>query len=147
MNNAFKSGRSIQQAIELVTKELSGPIGLEFKKMHMEISFGLSIEEVFKRLANRIEIEEVTYLTASLSILNKTGGNIIKVFTSIEKNLFNKKKLRVELKSLTGSWKLIMYVLMLVPVSFILLVSFINSSYFKPLFTSIFANLLEKIFV
>ena len=43
MNNAFKSGRSITQAIELVTKELEGPIAEEFKKMHLEISFGLSL--------------------------------------------------------------------------------------------------------
>ena len=74
MNNAFKSGRSITQAIELVTKELEGPIAEEFKKMHLEISFGLEIDVVFKRLSERIELEEVSYLTASLAILNKTGG-------------------------------------------------------------------------
>lgn len=32
MNNAFKSGRSILQAIELVTNELEGPIANEFQK-------------------------------------------------------------------------------------------------------------------
>ena len=136
MNNAFKSGRSIQQAIELVTKELSGPIGLEFKKMHMEISFGLSIEEVFKRLADRIQIEEVTYLTASLTILNKTGGNIIKVFSSIERTLFSKKRLRLELASLTGSSKMIVYILFLVPFFFILFISLIEPTYFVPLYTT-----------
>lgn len=136
MNNAFKSGRSIQQAIELVTKELSGPIGLEFKKMHMEISFGLSIEEVFKRLSDRIKIEEVTYLTASLSILNKTGGNIIKVFSSIEKTLFSKKRLNLELNSLTGSSKMIVYVLFLVPLFFILFISLIEPTYFVPFYTT-----------
>lgn len=136
MNNAFKSGRSITQAIELVTKELDGPIGLEFKKMHMEISFGLTIEEVFRRLADRIGLEEVTYLTASLSILNKTGGNIIKVFSSIEKTLFNKKKLKLELASLTGGSKIIVYVLFAVPFLFILFISLISPSYFEPFYTT-----------
>jgi tight adherence protein B len=102
----------------------------------MEIAFGLSIEEVFKRLSNRIQIEEVTYLTASLAILNKTGGNIIKVFSSIEKTLFAKKRLKLELNSLTGSSKMIVYVLFLVPIFFILFISLISPSYFEPFYTT-----------
>ncbi len=136
MNNAFKSGRSITQAIELVTKELEGPIAEEFKKMHLEISFGLSIEVVFKRFSERIGLEEVTYLTASLSILNKTGGNIIKVFTSIEKTLFNKKKLKLELLSLTGSSKIIVYMLIAIPILFVVLISVISPTYFTPMVTT-----------
>ena len=136
MNNAFKSGRSISQAVELVSNELEGPIAEEFKKMYLEISFGLSINVVFKRFSERVKLEEVTYLTASLSILNKTGGNIIKVFSSIEKSLFNKKKLKLELQSLTSSSKIIVYVLTFMPIAFIVFISIINPSYFEPLFTT-----------
>ena len=136
MNNAFKSGRSITQAIDLVTRELDGPISIEFKKMSMELSFGLSLEDVFKRFSERVKLEEVAYLTASLSILNKTGGNIIKVFSSIENSLFNKKKLKLELESLTGSSRIIMYVLFCVPILFIVFVSILNPNYFAPFFTS-----------
>lgn len=136
MNNAFKSGRSITQAIHLVTEELKGPIGEEFKKMELELSFGLSIDVVFRRFSSRVDLEEVSYLTASLSILNKTGGNIIKVFSSIEDSLFNKKKLKLEMMSLTGSSRIIMYALIIVPLLFIAFVSIINPTYFLPLFTS-----------
>ncbi len=136
MNNAFKSGRSITQAIKLVTTELEGPIKEEFRKMDLELNFGLSIDIVFKRFSERINMEEVTYLTASLSILNKTGGNIIKVFSSIERSLFNKKKLKLELNALIGSSKLIVYVLFLVPIFFIILVSLVNPNYFQAFFTN-----------
>ncbi len=136
MNNAFKSGRSITQAIYLVTTELDGPIAEEFKKLYLEINLGLSIEIAFQRLQARIPIEEVSYLTASISILNKTGGNIIKVFTSIEKTLFNKKKLKLELASLTGSSKIISYVLFCVPVLFVVFISLLDSTYFVPFFTT-----------
>lgn len=135
MNNAFKSGRSIVQAIKLVSDELEGPISEEFKKMYLELSFGLGLDVVFNRFSNRINIEEVSYLTASLTILNKSGGNIIKVFSSIEKSLFNKKKLRLELSSLTSGSRLIVNVLMIIPLAFILLIRIINPTYFLPLFT------------
>ena len=136
MNNAFKSGRSIMQAIDLVASELEGPISEEFKKMSLEISFGLAVEDVFKRFSKRINLPEVSYLTASLSILNKTGGNIIKVFSSIERTLFNKKKLNLELKSLTGSSKIIVYILFVVPIAFVTFISIIDPSYFLPLITT-----------
>ncbi len=136
MNNAFKSGRSITQAIELVMTELDGAIAKEFRKMRAELSYGLSVDVVFERFSDRIKLEEVNYLTASLSILNKTGGNIIKVFSSIEESLFNKKKLWLELESLTSSSKMIMYVLFCVPVLFAIFVSVINPEYFLPFFTT-----------
>lgn len=147
MNNAFKSGRSITQAIELVMTELDGAISKEFRKMRMELSFGLSIDVVFERFSKRIKLEEVNYLTASLSILNKTGGNIIKVFSSIEQSLFSKKKLRLELESLTSSSKLIMYVLFCVPILFIAFVSIINPTYFLPFFTTPIGILLSLVIV
>ncbi len=136
MNNAFKSGRSIAQAIKLVSNELSGPMAEEFKKIYLELSFGLGLDVVFNRLYERIQIEEISYLTASLTILNKTGGNIVEVFNSIEKSLFNKKKLRLELKSLTSGSRMIVNVLMIVPVAFVLLIWLINPSYFYPLLTN-----------
>lgn len=132
MNNAFKLGRSIVQAIELVSTELPGIIGNQFKTMRYEISKGLSVEVVFDRFAKRINVEEANYLTASLTILNKTGGNIIKVFTAIESSLFMKKKLRLELNSLTSSSKVIMWVLFLVPILYIILISILNPAYFEP---------------
>lgn len=136
MNNAFKSGRSIVQAIELIGNELPGVIGDQFRRMRKEMATGLSVEDVFRRFAERIDFEEVTYLTASLTILNKTGGNIIKVFSSIERSLFLKKRLKTELKSLTGSSRIIMWVLFFVPVFFAVAITFLNPGYFNPFFQS-----------
>lgn len=136
MNNAFKSGRSIIQAIDLVSRELIGPISNEFKKISLELSLGLDVDVAFKRFAERVNVEEAIYLTSSLSILNKTGGNIIKVFDCIEKTLYSKKKLKEELKSLTSSSKLIMYVLVFVPLIFTAFIALINKEYFNPLFNN-----------
>ena len=136
MNNAFKAGMSIIQAIDLVAREISGPISKEFNRISKDINMGLDIEIAFKRFSKRIKSDEAMYLASSLSVLNKTGGNIIKVFDSIEKNMFSRRKLENELKSLTASSKLIMYVLIVVPPLFITFISIINKDYFAPMFTN-----------
>ena len=126
MNNAFRSGRSTMQAIEVVSHELTGPIAQEFKKMYLEINYGLSLDVVFDRFSKRVDSAEVGYITSSLSILNKTGGNIIKVFASIETMLFNKKKLKEEMTSLTSSSKMLSTFLLILPVALIVIISFLS---------------------
>lgn len=142
MNNAFRSGRSTMQAIEIVAQELKGPIKQEFKKMHLEISYGLSLDVVFERFSKRVESDEVSYITSSLSILNKTGGNIIKVFSSIEKMLFNKRKLKQEMKSLTSSANMISKILLIMPFVFVALITILNPSYFMSLINTTIGNMI-----
>lgn len=136
MNNAFKAGKSTIQAVEIASKELPEPINMEFKKMYRDMKYGLSTEIVFDRFAKRINLEEARYLSSSLTILNKTGGNIINVFSSIEKTLFDKKKLKEELKNSTASSNAVVKILLLVPFIFVAIIYLVSPGYFEPLFSS-----------
>lgn len=136
MNNAFKSGKSTIQAVEIASLKLSKPISSEFKRMHQEMKYGLSVDVVFDRFAKRVKIEEAEYLSSSLTILNRTGGNIVAVFNSIEKTLFDKKKLNEELKNSTTVSNLLVKILLVVPIIFVLLIYLLNPNYFDPFFES-----------
>lgn len=136
MNNAFKSGKSTIQAVEIASNKLSKPISSEFKRMHQEMKYGLSVDVVFDRFAKRMNLEEAEYLSSSLTILNRTGGNIVAVFNSIEKTLFDKKKLKEELKNSTTVSNLLVKILLVVPFMFVLIIYMLNPSYFDPFFES-----------
>ena len=136
MNNAFKSGKSTLQALRIASKELPEPICDEFKKMYLDMKYGLSVDTVFERFSQRVKLEEASYVSSSLTILNKTGGNIVEVFSSIERTLFDRKKLNEELKNISSGPKLIVRVLFLVPIVFTLIIYLLNPSYFTPLFSS-----------
>ena len=136
MNNAFKSGKSTIQAVEIASNKLPKPIGYEFKKIYEEMKYGLAIDTVFDRFAKRVDSEEAEYLSSSLTILNRTGGNIVAVFDSIEKTLFDKKKLKEELKNSTTVSKLVVRILLVVPIFFVLIIYLLNPDYFKPFFAS-----------
>lgn len=136
MNNSFKSGRSIMQSIKLVSDELDSPLGQEFRKMYVDLTYGLSLDVVFKRFESRVKLEDAKYITTSLTILNETGGDIVKVFESVEKTFFNNKKLKDELKNLTASSKLLYYVLLFIPIIFTMIIFILDSTYFMPLFTN-----------
>ena len=116
MNNCFKAGKSTLQALKVASDELPYPLGDEFKKMYLDMKYGLSIDTVFERFARRVNIDEAIYLSSSLTILNKTGGNIVEVFSSIERTLFDKKKLKEEMKNISAALKVVVIILSIIPI-------------------------------
>jgi Flp pilus assembly protein TadB len=136
MNNAFKVGKSTLQAVEIASNSLPKPISIEFKKIYQDLSFGISSDIAFSRFSRRVNLEEARYISSSLTILNKTGGNIVAVFSSIERTLFEKKKLEEDLKNSTSASNLIVKVLMIIPLIFTLIIYVLSPNYFDPLFSS-----------
>lgn len=136
MNNSFKAGKSTLQAVNIASHDLLYPINREFEKIYKDMSLGLSTDVAFNRFAKRVNLEEATYIASVLTILNKTGGNIINVFSSIEKTLFDKKKLEEDLKNSTAASNLVVKFLMVIPILFILVIYVVSPTYFAPLFNS-----------
>lgn len=147
MNNAFKSGKSTLQAIKITGDELEGPLKEEFKKIYLDMKYGLSVDTVFDRFAKRVGIDEAVYLSSSLSILNKTGGNIVLVFSSIERTLFDRKKLDLELKNISSVPKMVVKVLIAVPVIFGIVIYFLDPDFFAPLFDSVLGYMIVGIII
>ena len=133
MNNAFVSGMNIMQAVNIVESELSGDIKEEFRKINIDIKYGLSLETVFERFYNRVKIEDIKYISSSLSLINKTGGNIVRVFSSIERNFYDKKKIKDEMNSLISSSIFMFRLLLIMPILLCLIIFTVNPSFFLPL--------------
>ena len=125
MNNAFKSGKSIIQAIEVVKEELDGPLSIEFSKIENDLLHGLSLNDAFERFEKRVNLKELDYITTSLLILNQTGGNIASVF-----------------KSIVASSKLVFQMLIILPIFLWGIIGLWNPTYFTIFFESTIGILL-----
>lgn len=145
MNSAFKSGKNIMQAVEIVQKEMPNPIKEEFYIISKDIAYGLSLEVVFNRFYERIKLNEAKYITSSLALLNKTGGNIVRVFNMIEKTFYDRLKIKNELSALTSSSKFLYRMLIAMPFIFISIIVLLNPTYFLPLVTSQIGYLIDII--
>ncbi len=147
MNNAFKAGNSTIQAVEIASEKLTGPLKQEFKKIYKEMQYGLTIDVVFDRFNKRVNVDSATYVSTSLITLNKTGGNIVKVFNSIEKTLFDRKKMYEELKSTTTTSNLVVKILTVVPFALTLFIYILSPNYFDPLLNSTLGNIILVIII
>ena len=134
MNNAFKSGYSIMQAIYRVHTQMDGAISEEFRKMYIDITFGLNMEVVFNRFADRVDCVEARYMATSLGVVNRTGGNIIQVFDAVERNATTRQRLKEELSSVSASARAMFKILVCIPIFIIGILLILNPTYFAPLF-------------
>lgn len=147
MNNSFKSGKSIIQAVKTVVDELESEVSDMFDIVYQQLNLGNEVDEAFKDLALKLNLTEAYYLSSSLSVLNKTGGNVSNIFENIEKDLKDKKIIKMELRTITASAKLMSDILIVLPLLFSIIITIINPNYFKPLFTNLIGIVLFIIII
>lgn len=147
MNSAFKSGKNIYQAVQIIKDELPSPMKEEFTIIAKDLKYGLDVNTIFDRFYNRVKVEEAKYIASSLSLLTKTGGSIVTVFNMIEKRFYNRLKIRNELKSLTASSKFLSNTLCLLPFIYIFFIWILNPSFFKPLYTTTIGFILDILII
>ena len=67
MANALKAGLSLQQALELVAREMKPPISDEFGRLIKEIHLGRLTDDALRRFAERVPLEDVRLAVDSFS--------------------------------------------------------------------------------
>lgn len=147
INNSLQSGKSMLQAIKLVSQELDGPISNEFHIIEKDLEKGLSLSTAFTRFQKRVCLEEVDYIIVSLLILNQTGGDMISVFKSLEENFYIRRKLDNELKATIASSKLVFQILTILPLFIYIMIGLWNPTYFTIFFKSSFGVLLFLVII
>ena len=147
INGCLQAGQNIVQAIEIVANELTGPIAEEFKKIAVDLSYGLGLDITFNRFYKRVELKEAKYIVTSLSLLNQTSGSIPKLFEMIETNLLNEKKVEEELKNLTKTSIFVFRLIVFTPLFLIEVICLINAKYFNVLFTTSIGKLVSILLV
>lgn len=144
MNNSFKANKSIEQSINDVINRLEGPIELEYRKVLYDTKLGLTISEAMMRMYDRTNINIIRDISLKLSLINKSGANIIDIFEQIEKDIIEERKLKIELNNIRKINSLFYIIFMLTPIIFIITLIIFNPNIFK-IFTSKYCAILALI--
>ena len=102
MANALKAGLSLQQALELVVREMKPPISDEFGRLVKEIHLGRLTDDALRRFAERVPLEDVRLAVDSILTLRETGGNLSETFQVIAHTIVERKKVQGKIKAMTA---------------------------------------------
>ena len=137
ISNSLKAGYSFMQAIAVVTEETKDPFSKEFKKMLKEMSLGISEEETFKNLLERMESEDLRLKINAILIQKDIGGNMSEILDNIGETIRERQNIKNELKTLTAQGRLSGIIVSLIPVFLGLTIYLFNKDYIMVLFTNV----------
>lgn len=136
MANALKSGLSLQQALELVTREMKPPISDEFARIVKEIHLGRLTDDALRRFGERVPLDDVRLTVDSILALRETGGNLSETFQVIAKTVVERKKVQGKIKAMTAQGMSQGVIISAMPIVLMLLFSLIDANYMRPFFNT-----------
>ena len=131
---AVRAGHSLAGAIEMISQELPEPIAEEFRKVFEEQKFGMPMRDALLNLAERVPVLDVKFFVTSLLLQRESGGNLAEILDKLSYLIRERFKLMRQLRVYTAHARVTMLILMGLPVAWVVLVSFFNPDYLRPLF-------------
>ncbi|MGI6225735.1 MAG: type II secretion system F family protein [Peptococcales bacterium] len=129
MSNSLRAGYSFQQAMELVSKEMGGPLAMEFGKTLREINFGTPTEQALANMASRIESDDLDLMITAVLIQRQIGGNLAEILDNISNTLRERIRIKGEIKTLTAQGRISGLVIGLMPPILFAILLVINPGY------------------
>jgi tight adherence protein B len=135
--NSLRSGYSLLQSMETVSKELPPPISTEFARVTREIGLGLSIQEALLNLLRRIPSEDLDMMITAVNIQHEVGGNLSEILDTIAFTIRERVRIKGEIRSITAQQKLSATLLSALPLLLGLVLYALNPTYISKLWADL----------
>ena len=136
MNNALRAGLSLNQALETVMENSDSPVKEEFKILTSSMQIGMSLEDAFNEMQNRVGSEDLTLVVTAILISRKSGGNLTEIFEKISETIRGRQKIERKVRTLTAQGRLQGVIVSLMPVFLAIVMTIIKPGMMLPFFFS-----------
>jgi tight adherence protein B len=135
MSNSLRSGLSLVQAMEMISREAEPPISEEFQRVVREIGLGVGPQEALLHLVRRVHSDDLDLLVVAILVQFEIGGNLSRILDSIAGTIRERVKLHGEIRTMSAQGRMAGMVLSGMPVAIGGLLMLIAPSYMGKLFT------------
>lgn len=138
MSRGLRAGHAISAVLEMVGKEVSDPVGIEFRALHKECSLGLPLREAMINLVDRMPRDDMRFLATAILLQKESGGNLVQILDKTAHVVRERARLRGQLRIYTAQGRITGWILGFAPFVMFGLISAVNHTYEKALFTDPF---------
>lgn len=105
MVRSLRVGHPFSTAIANVAKEVPDPLGSEFGLIADEASYGRDIAESLKAFAERVDSQDLRFLSVAVTIQQTSGGNLAEILEGLSRVIRARFKLFRRVKAITAEAK------------------------------------------
>ncbi|MCA9098173.1 MAG: type II secretion system F family protein, partial [Planctomycetaceae bacterium] len=117
--NACRSGLSLAQAFEAVTKDIPDPLKSEFGRVVGEYHAGRPLREALLATKERLNLDSFSLLVSAVLVCMERGGNLTEALDRISNSLQENQRLERKLEADTQSGRMVVIVLCVFPFLFL----------------------------
>lgn len=133
---SLRAGRSVGQAMEALSRELTDPMGRELRKIVAEIRLGRPMQEVLTDAADRIDSSDFRWAVLAMQIQSEVGGNLAELLDQVAETMRERSRMKGEVKALTAEGRASALMLVIMVPALGLVMWTMNPTYMEPLFTT-----------
>jgi tight adherence protein B len=135
ITRAVRAGHSLPLAIQLLSEEMPDPIAGEFRLVHEQVSFGISLQHSLTALCERVPLTDMRYFVVSVLIQRQSGGNLTEVLSNLSKLIRERLKLFARVRVLSSEGRMSAWTLAVLPFMLGGLMYWANPAFMSPLWT------------
>jgi len=133
--SALRAGHGLSSAIGTVAKEVSGPVGREFRQCFEEMNFGLELRTAMVNMVARVPIQDVKIVVTAILVQKESGGNLAEVLDNVAAIIRDRFRLKREIRTRTAQGRLTGWILACLPPVLAVMLYLANPAHISLLWT------------
>ena len=118
---SLQAGMGLDRALRIVSERVQSPLSDELRRVLSDISLGLTRQQAFAGLAERVESDEVRLLTSSIIQSEQLGTSLVSTIKNQAQQLRSSRRRKAEAQALKAPVKMLLpMVLFILPALFII---------------------------
>lgn len=148
----LRAGHPVASALDLLTREMSDPIGSEFGLAADEVTYGADLRQALHNMAERCDLDDMRMFVVSLAIQNETGGNLAEILENLSKVIRERASMAMMVRALSSEGRMTGTILTALPLMAFSVLFLLNPAFYldvagDPAFLTGFAALIVLYFI
>ena len=130
----LKSGLPVTETFQVVSHELPGPVGEEFRGVVERIRIGNTMEAALQESADMLGTPEFQFFCITIQIQRETGGNLAETLANLSDVLRKRAQMKLKIKAMSSEAKASAYIVGALPFFVFGIVWMMNPQYLAGFF-------------
>ncbi len=137
---AARTGRSLDQCLELVAADTPAPLGSELQLCVRKLKLGVTLSEALDDLPERTGVATMNVLAMALAVHQQTGGDIVRVLERLSRTIRDRLQFFGRLRAATAASRATSLLMIGLPPAILTFFVFRDPDYFARLMSSVWGR-------
>ena len=126
----LRVGHPFASALGMASREIPDPLGTEFGLIADEAAYGRDVGEALSEFAERVDMQDLRFLSVAVSIQMQSGGNLAEILEGLAKVVRARFKLFRKVRAITAEAKWSGMFLSGFPIAALVMIQMIKPDYY-----------------